>query len=173
MVSEELLNPTSKFWNYTLYQEGLDELHVTPVKLLDGDNYFNLDNVREKIAFAWLRVHPTIAVSYQAYERGDYGPDVQFYVADDELDTQLVYKKKSLINKAIVELDEMAPSKRVKVARLMGLPVSDDMKEESVYNLLDNTIKAAEIKTGEHKGINPIALFTRFAHMENAVIEVS
>lgn len=172
-IDESQLEPTSKFWNYTLYRDSIDELHVTPVKLLDQDNAFDLDNPKQLLAFVWLRVHPTIASSMQAYERGEYGPDVQWYVADDEVDNTVLYKKKQLINKAISELDAMSPSKMRKVARLMGLPVSEDTMEEMVYNLLDNTIKAVEIKTGEHKGVNPIQLFNRFAHMQESILEVS
>ena len=172
-IPEKDLDPTSKFWNYTLYRDGYDENHVTPVKLLDTDNSFDLSNPRQLLAFVWLRVHPTIASSYQAYERGEYGPDVQWYVVDEEMDNAVIYKKKQLINKAISELDNMAPSKMKRVARLMGLPVSEDTKEEVVYNLLDNSIKSVEIKTGEHKGINPISLFNRFAHMKDNILEVS
>ena len=172
-IPESELNPTSKFWKYTLYREGIDELHATPVKLLDGDNFFNLDNVREKLAFAWLRVHPTIASSYQAYERGEFGPDVQFYVADDEIDNTVLYKKKQLINKAVGEWDDMVPSKRRKIARMMGLPVSEDTKDEVVYNLVDNVLKTSEIKIGEFKGTNPIQLFNRFAHMKENLLEIN
>ncbi len=156
-----------------MYKEGIDESHVTPVKLMDGDNYFNLDNVREKIAFAWLRVHPTIASSYQAYERGDYGPDVQFYVVDEQIDNEVKFKKKQIVNKAIAEWDGMIPSKRRKIARLMGIPVTEDSKDEVVYNVIDEMLKTSEIKTGEFKGTNPITLFNRFAHMKENLLEIN
>lgn len=172
-VTEEDLNSNSKFWNYTLYQEGRDELHVTPVKLMDQDNLFDLTVPRQLLAFVWLRVHPTIASSIQAYERGEYGPDCQWYVADDEIDNTVVFKKKQLINKAIAELDSMTPTKRKKVARLMGLPIGDDSKEEFVYNLIDSTIKDTEVRSGEHKGTNPIQLFNRFAHMQENLLEIN
>lgn len=172
-MDEKDLNPTSKFWNYTLYEEGRDENHATPVKLLDTDNYYDLSVPRQLLAFAWLRVHPTIASSMQAYERGEYGPDVQFYVADDEIDTAVLYKKKQIINKAISELDSMTPTKMKRVARLMGLPIGDDSKEEVVYNLIDTVIKDTEVKTGQYKGSNPIQLFNRFAHMEENILEIS
>lgn len=172
-LSEEDLSPTSKFWNYSLYKQGIDESHVTPVKLLDGDNFFNLDEVRDKIAFAWLRVHPTVASSFQAYERGSYGPDIQFYVADDEVDNEIKFKKKQLVNKAISQWIDFIPSKRRKIARMMGLPVTEDSKDENVYNLVDDILKTSEIKTGEFKGTNPIALFNRFAHMKESLLELN
>lgn len=172
-VPESEFAPHSKFWNYTLYMEGRDEMHATPVKLMDTDNFFDLSVPRQLLSYVWLRVHPTIASSYQAYERGEYGPDCQFYVADDEVDNAVVFKKKQLINRAISELDSMTPSKRKKVARLMGLPIGDDTKEEQVYNLIDTVIKDTEIKTGEHRGVNPINLFNRFAHMGESLLEIS
>lgn len=172
-VSESDLAPNSKFWNYALYQEGRDEMHVTPVKLMDQDNFYDLSVPRQLLSYVWLRVHPTIASSYQAYERGEYGPDCQFYVADDEVDNAVIFKKKQLINRAIAELDSMTPSKRRKVARLMALPIGDDTKEEVVYNLIDSAIKDTEIKTGEHRGTNPISLFNRFAHMQENLLEIS
>jgi hypothetical protein len=172
-IPESELSPTSKFWNYTLYRDGIDEAHVTPIKLVDGDNTFDLDNTRQLITFAWLRVHPTIASSFQAYERGEYGADCRWYVADDERDNEILNKKKKLINKAVAELDGMTPSKIRKVARLMGLPVSEDTKEEVVYNQIDNILKDSEIKVGYFKGTNPISLFNRFAHMEEKLLDVS
>ena len=172
-ISESDLLPTSKFWNYSLYRDGIDELHVTSIKLVDGENSFDLDNVRQLITFAWLRVHPTIASSFQAYERGEYGADCKWYVVDDERDNDILFKKKQLINKAVAELDNMTPTKRRKVARLMGLPVSEDTKDEIVYNQIDNIIKDTEVKSGYFKGTNPISLFNRFALMEEKLLDVS
>ena len=64
------LGPRSNFWNYGLSTSSSDSLHVQPVKLLDGDNFFDLSIPLQELAFSWLRVHPTIASSYQAWERG-------------------------------------------------------------------------------------------------------
>ena len=74
------LGPRSSFWNYGLSTSTEDVLHVQAVKLTDGDNYYDLGNPFQELAFSWLRVHPTIASSYQAWERGDYPADIQFYV---------------------------------------------------------------------------------------------
>lgn len=172
-IPESDLAPSSKFWNYTLYRDGFDEFHATPVKLMDQDNFFDLSNTRQLLAFAWLRVHPTIASSMQAWERGEYGSDCQWYVADDEIDNSVIFKKKQLINKAVAELDNMSPTKRKKVARLMGLPIGEETKEEMVYNLIDSVIKDTEVRTGEFKGTNPIQLFNRFAHMKENLLEIN
>jgi hypothetical protein len=126
----------------------------------------------QELAFSWLRVHPTIASSYQAWERGEYPADIQFYVADDEIENAVLFKKKQLINKAIVKFDAMTPEKKRKVARLLGLPVTEDTKEEAVYNLVDNVLKQTEFKNGKYQGLNPVEVFTRFADMKENLLHI-
>ena len=166
------LSPTSKFWNYALSISTSDSTHVQPAKLMDGDNYYDLSTSWQELTFSWLRVHPTIASSYQAWERGDYPADTQFYVADDEIESKVVYKKKQLINKAIGKFQDMTPEKRRKVARLLGLPVTEDSKEEIVYNLVDNTLKETEFKNGKYQGLSPVEVFTRFADMKENLLHI-
>ena len=166
------LGPRSKFWNYGLSLSPDDQTHVQAVKLLDGDNYFDLSNAFQEIAFSWLRVHPTIASSYQAWERGEYPAETQFYVVDDEIENAVIFKKKQLINKAIVKFDSMTPEKKRKVARLLGLPVSEDSKEEVVYNLVDNVLKQTEFKNGKYSGLNPVEVFNRFADMKESLLHI-
>lgn len=166
------LGPRSKFWNYGLSLSPDDQTHVQAVKLMDGDNYFDLSNAFQEIAFSWLRVHPTIASSYQAWERGEYPADTQFYVVDDEIENAVIFKKKQLINKAIVKFDSMTPEKKRKVARLLGLPVSEDSKEEVVYNLVDNVLKQTEFKNGKYSGLSPVEVFNRFADMKESLLHI-
>jgi hypothetical protein len=166
------LGPRSNFWNYGLSTSTSDSLHVQPVKLLDGDNFFDLTIPFQELAFSWLRVHPTIASSYQAWERGEYPAETQFYVADDEIENAVLFKKKQLINKAIVKFDSMTPERKRKVARLLGLPVTDDTKEEAVYNLVDNVLKQTEFKNGKYQGLNPVEVFTRFADMKDNLLHI-
>ena len=166
------LGPRSSFWNYGLSLSTDDQTHVQSVKLLDGDNYFDLSVPFQEIAFSWLRVHPTIASSYQAWERGEYAADTQFYVVDDEIENAVIFKKKQLINKAIVKFDSMTPEKKRKVARLLGLPVSEDSKEEVVYNLVDNVLKQTEFKNGKYSGLSPVEVFNRFADMKESLLHI-
>jgi len=166
------LGPRSKFWNYGLSTSTDDQTHVQPVKLLDGDNYFDLSVPFQEIAFSWLRVHPTIASSHQAWERGEYPADTQFYVVDDEIENAVIYKKKQLINKAIVKFDSMTPEKKRKVARLLGLPVSEDTMEEVVYNQVDNILKQTEFTNGKYSGLNPVEVFNRFADMKENLLHI-
>ena len=166
------LGSRSSFWNYGLSTSTEDVLHVQAVKLTDGDNYYDLGNPFQELAFAWLRVHPTIASSYQAWERGDYPADIQFYVADDEIENAIIFKKKQLINKAISKFDAMTPEKKKKVARLLGLPISDDSKEEVVYNLVDNILKETEFKGGKFQGLSTVEVFNRFAEMKENLLHI-
>ncbi len=166
------LGPRSLFWNYALSSSTDDERHVQPVKLLDGDNFFDFTNPMQELAFSWLRVHPTIASSYQAWERGEYPADTQFYVADDEIENAVIFKKKQLINKAIVKFDSMTPDKKRKVARLLGLPVSDDTKEDVIYNQVDNLLKQTEFKSGKYEGLSTIEIFNRFADMKENLLHI-
>jgi hypothetical protein len=166
------LGPRSSFWNYGMSTSTEDVLHVQAVKLTDGDNYYDLSNPFQELAFAWLRVHPTIASSYQAWERGDYPADIQFYVADDEIENAILFKKKQLINKAISKFDIMTPEKKKKVARLLGLPISDDRKEEVVYNLVDNILKETEFKGGKFQGLSTVEVFNRFADMKENLLHI-
>lgn len=166
------LGPRSSFWNYGLSTSSNDTLHVQPVKLLDGDNYFDLSQPLQEVAFAWLRVHPTVAASYQAWERGEFPADTQFYVVDDEIENAIVFKKKQLINKAIIKFDAMTPEKKRKVARLLGLPVTEDTKEEVVYNQVDNLLKQTEFKAGKYQGLSPVEVFGRYADMKENLLHI-
>lgn len=166
------LGPRSSYWNYALAKSSDDTSHVQPVKLLDGDNYFDLSIPYQEIAFAWLRVHPTIASSHQAWERGEYPADTQFYVADDEIENAVVYKKKQLINKAIVKFETMSIEKKRKVARMLGLPVTESTKEEVVYNQIDSLLKKTEFDKGKFAGLSPIDIFNRYADMKESLLDV-
>lgn len=166
------LGPRSHFWNYGLSTSTDDSLHVQPVKLLDGDNYFDTNLPLQELAFSWLRVHPTIASSYQAWERGDFPAETQFYVVDDDIENLVVFKKKILINKAISKFDSMTPDKKKKVARLLGLPVTDSTTEESVYNQVDNVLKETEFKAGKYKGLSTVEVFNRFADMKENLLHI-
>lgn len=165
------LSPSSNFWDYTKYTDS-DRAHVQPYKLLDGDNLFDFTNSFGEITFSWLSVHPRVASSMEAYQNGDYASDTQFYVYDEEIENDRSYSKKQVINKAVVKLDGMSPENRKKVARLLGLPVTDFTKESQVYNLLDGIIKQTEFKEGQFKGLSTVNMFLQFAGMQQGKLDV-
>jgi hypothetical protein len=162
------LGPKSEY--YTQIFNDRVQVKAAIVRLKEGDNVYNMDDPFQVITYEWLRVHPLIASSYQAYERGEYPSNTQFYVNDENIEEELKYRKKTLINKAIGFLDSLSLEKRKKVARLLGLPVSDNSKESMVYNLLDTFIKQSEIKSGDFKGGNPVDLFNKFSTMDDKLV---
>lgn len=164
------LGPTSPYYK-DRYNENL-QFKAQITRLKEGDNVFNLDDPFQEVTYEWLRVHPMIASSYTAYERGLYPSNTQFFVNDENIEEELKYKKKTLINKAIMTLEALSLEKRKKVARLLGIPVTDNSKEMFVYNALDSFIKQSEIKDGDNKGANPIDLFNKFASMDNKIVDV-
>jgi hypothetical protein len=166
------LGPRSTFWNYSLASTPDDPTHVKPAKLMDGDNFFDFASPFAELTFAWLRVHPTIASSFQAYENGEYPADTQFYVADSEIENAVTFNKKQLINKAIIKFDAMTPEKRRKVARLLGLPVTEDSKDDVVYNMVDTVLKETEFKEGKFKGLSTVEVFNRFADMKENLLHI-
>lgn len=166
------LSPTSSYYK-EMFNDKLEQAaRAVIVELKDEDNLFNLDNPYEAITFAWLRVHPLIASSYQAWERGVYPATTKFYVADEQVEQEISYKKKTAINKAIVVLDSMSVEDRQKVARLLGMPISDQTKEIFVYNLLDTFIKSSEISDGKYKGQDPLTLFNRIASLDSKLLGI-
>jgi hypothetical protein len=166
------IGPRAPFWNYALATSTDDSSHVRPAKLMDGDNLYSLSNPLQELTFSWLRVHPTIASSYQAWERGEFPADTQFYVADEDIESAIVYKKKQLINKAIIKFEGMSPEKKKKVARLLGLAVTDNTKEEVVYNMVDTLLKETEFKSGNYKGLSTVEVFGRFADMKENLLHI-
>lgn len=126
------LSPTAPYYNHTSQKVAQK---VSPVKLADGDNIFNLDDPWQAITYHWLRVHPSIASSLQAYEKGRYPSETQYYVNDEDIESEIIYRKKKTSNDAIIKFDQWSLEKRRKIARLLDLPVDDEMKEETVYNM--------------------------------------
>lgn len=163
------LSPTSDYYNHLSKKPGT---HVQPVKLADGDNLFNLDDPWEAITYYWLSVDPRIASSLAAYERGEYPHDTQYYINDEEVESTIQYRKKKDANDAIIKFDSWSLEKRRKVARLLDLPVSENTREEIVYNLVDTFLKAPQVHNGVHKGKDPIRVFALYADLKDEILSV-
>lgn len=167
-LGEEVdFSPTSKVWQ--AFSDA--PVRVTPVKIGSGDEVFDLETGMGLLNYSWVRVHPHIAPSYEAYKRGGY-QDAQYYLSDDEVETQMVYSRKREVNQAIVNFENMSPEKKKRVARLMGLPIGDNVKEEQVYNEMDTLLKQTEFADGEHKGLSTIRVFKEIASLDDARIKV-
>ena len=66
----------------------------------------------------------------------------------------------------------MSVEKKKKVARLLGLPITDNSQEEMVYNLVDNLLKQSEFKDGQYQGLNPVEVFNRFAELKDDLLHI-
>jgi len=162
------LSSTSDYYNYI--SKGTH--HVEGVKLQDGDNLFDMNDVWQAITFYWLSAHPTIATSIKAWERGEFPSDTQFYVNDEDVENEIQYRKKKTANDAIIKFDSWSLEKRKKVARLLDLPVSEDTKEEVVYNMVDTFLKQGQVGAGVHKGRDPIKVFASYADIKDDLLYV-
>lgn len=179
MKGKGILDPTSDFWNFAASRAKLEaaygsDIKVSPVKLGTSEEYFNFgpyDTMKE-ITWNWLRVHPDIAPSLEAWQRGEVSSDIQYYVVNDEAENLQIYNRKKEINKAIVAFEQLSPSRKKQIGRLMGLPITESTTEEVVYNLVDSQLKETEFKQGKNKGLAPIRLFTDLLKMDADRIKV-
>lgn len=161
-----ILDPTSPFYNFAASPEVLKkrfgtDIKVSPVKLGSSEVIFSLQesDAMGEIMWNWLRVNPRIAPSLDAYNRKEVPADVQYYIVDDEAETKEIYNRKKTQNDAIVAFVALSPTLKKQISRLMGLPVTEDTKEEVVYNLMDSALKEPEFKKGPYKGTAPVRLF--------------
>jgi len=172
-----LLDPTSPFYNFASSPEVLKrkfgaDLKVGPVKLGNREEIFDTTDVMREIEWNWIKVHPRIAPSKEAYEKGQASAETKYYLVDEETEQREVYTKKREINKAIVAFEELSPTKKKQIARLMGLPVTEDTREETVYNLLDGILKKTEFSSGQNKGYSPVRLFNDLLKTTDAMLKV-
>ena len=162
------LSPKSSYYNHN----STDAYKVGPIALRDEDNIFNLDDPWQHISWLWVSNLPDIASSLIAYKAGKYPSDTQFYVNDEDVESEIVFNQKKIINSAIIRIDGYSLEKRKKIARLLDLPVGDSTKEQTVYNLLDDFLKKETILTGVHKGRSPITVFAVYAGLPDDILNV-
>lgn len=145
------------------------------VKLYDQDNIFNLDDPQQAITFAWLRVHPEIAPSYEAWEKGRSNSrcprisECKFFVNDTAYEAEVSYNKKIMINKAISTLDSMSTTRRYKVARLLNIPIPNS-DERVVYNALDDYLRGEG--KGKEDSYSKLKLFHEVVNMADENLEI-
>jgi len=155
------LDPHSDFYNYASNREK----KITPVKLGNSDYYFDLSDPYAEINWHWMKNYPLIAPSLEAYHRGEVPAEAQYYVADQEAETKVVFAKKKEVNKAIATFEGLDSKVKLQVARLMGLPVSESTPDEEVYNIVDTALREVEFKGGKFKGSSTIRLFNEIVNL--------
>jgi len=172
------LSPRSEYYSKMFVNHFNDDERAQYVKLIDGPNIFNLTIAQQAITFAWLRVHPEIAPSYSAFERGlstvpggrcPRIADCKYFVDDVDFQTEIAYKQNVIIDKAINSLFTMSPTRQLKVAKLLALPVSYNSKPELVYNELTKYIKESAEKG---RKITNVGTFNAIATMADDNLEI-
>lgn len=172
-----ILDSNSLFYNFAASKEALkrkfgSELQVSPIRLGDKTEFFNLEEVMTEIAWNWARVHPRIAPSLEAWKTKKVSQDVKYYIVDDEVETRQTYNKKKELNKAIAAFEDLTPTKKKQIGRLMGLAITESTTEETVYNLVDTEIKLSEFASGKNKGTSPLRLFNELLKMTDDRLRV-
>lgn len=172
-----ILDSTSIFYKFGASIEQLrakhgTDLQVVPVKLSEGVKIFDDEDILSEITWNWIKVHPRIAPSLDAYRNGKTSQDLKYYVVDDKAEAKETYNRRKELNQATMDFENLSPDKRKQVGRLMGLPISDSTDEMTVYNLVDAEIKKPEFTSGKHKGSSPIRLFNELVKMTNDRIKV-
>lgn len=141
------------------------------VRLFDGENVFNFANALKEIEFWWvIQNTDLIASSLEKFKKGTCKSTVQFYVSNPEEEAGIIYSEKKAQNKAIKDLEAMSLEKTRKVAKLLGLPITDDTKEEILYNSLDNFIRSGEVKNGEAQGQRSVTLFNSIMAIPDGIL---
>lgn len=162
------LEPNSDFYNFASTRKQ----KVYRVILGNSDYYIDFTNPMAEITWNWIKVHPLIAPSLEAYRRGECPAECQYYIADQDSENKLLFSKKKEINTAIANFEKADNEKRKRIARLMALPVSDFTPDEEVYNVVDSALKEVEFKSGRYKGMSTVRLFTEIYNLPNERLKV-
>lgn len=169
------LSPRSDYYSKMFSNPDEAEARAVYVKLDDTQNIFNLDDPQDAITYAWLRVHPDIAPSFNAWSTGQSSyrcPHIsscQFFVDDVDFEAEMKFTKTQQINKAIELLQLMSPERQYKVAKLLTLPIGAGARPSLVYNALDEYIKETNVRG---KRDTNVKTFTDIAQMADANLEV-
>ena len=138
---------------------------------LTSCNVFNFNNAQDEITYWWLIQNTKlIAPSLQAWRSGTCPSKVLFYIDNPEAEANVLYVDNMAAVDAIVELRKMTIEKRLKVAKLLGLPVSESTMEQIVFNKLHDFIQSGNIKDGEYKGQKSVKLFNQICSLSDEVL---
>lgn len=166
-LSGEDLRPESPFWNVV---KGTfdNETNTGGAYLEDKENIFDMNNWEHAVTFYWLMETGLIAKSLTDIESGIAPLETQWYVHDAEIEDKVKFERKKRVNTAKVKLDSLSTIDLRKVAKLIGLGVSNLASEETVYTTLDEYLSTpkADLDT------DPIDNFNRILSYSKEVLDV-
>lgn len=155
--------PRSKVWQ----PFSGEEVTVSLIPLGNEPVLLNPDiNAQDLLNYCWIRVDKRIARSSESYMRGEC-PNCQFYVENEEIEARTQFAKNKLESKALVDFEKLTPTKQKQMARLVGLPISDNSTEESTYNMMYAFLKQKEVGIGNNKGKSPIIMFNELIRLSD------
>jgi len=135
------------------------------VKITDEGIVLNLNKPEDRITLLWLKNHVKVAPSYEQWMLGgdNITPDMEFYIADEDVASKTQFSNKKKINSLIIKIDSTTAHLRLKYAKLLGIKVNDLSSEEDVYNKLDEYIKG---------GVNNIKEIERVMSLTEALVDL-
>ncbi len=138
-------------------------------ELKDGDNVFNMSSPLDVLNFKWLCETGIVASSYEAYTSGKYLPgQVLYYVYEEDAEEKYKYARIQKQDNAVNKLGQLSEAKRLKVAKLLGLGVSDTAIPEVVYNTVREYLSLPSSSTTK----DPIDNFNKYALLSDEVIDI-
>lgn len=167
------LGPKSDYYS-GVYGEYYNTARVAQeVILKDGTNTFNFADPLKEIEFWWVsQMDHLIAPSMAFWEAGGCKSSVQFYVSNPDAEADVVFKKNMTIASASENLKKMDAARQKKIARLIGLPITENDEPKIVFNYLYSMIAKGTVEVGEYKGQNSVELFNRIAALDDKVLHV-
>ena len=157
---------------YTDERHGVSTKVATPTHLIDGENVFNFADPIQEITFLWTALHPAVAPSLELWKKGKLknSSNIQFYVFDPGREAAIQYEENSAIVNATASLKSLPPDKRKKIAKLIGLLVSENDTDEIVFNELYKFISSGIVKMGDFKGYKAVALFNQMVALKDNML---
>ena len=167
------LGPRSEYYS-GVYGPGFNTGQVASrVKLVDGDNTFIFSNPHKEIEFWWVsQITDLIAPSLEDWKKGNCKASVQFYISNTEREQSIIYEQNMTIAQALESLKTMSVDRQRKVAKLIGVPITDNDKPETVFNQLFTLLSKTNIEYGEFKGQNAISLFNKIATLSEKTLAI-
>ena len=166
------LSPNAKYYT-DVYSTGnyLTGQVAEKVKLYDKENVFDFSDPFQEVQYWWvIQNKAIIAPSLSEWREGRCKDTVQFYIENSEVEVELVYKRNKSMVDAVQTLTKQDLATRRKVAKLMGLSVTEVDNELSVYNKLYDAINEGSMKNAKYKGQNSVDLFNRIANLSTSIM---
>lgn len=154
MYGDVDLGPRSDFYK-KMTDTRMGEDDRAPIsRLKSGLNQFDCSNSKEDlIMFAYLRVHPEIAPSFDALQTGKYAR-ARFYVRDPEVEEKEAHRLLSAIDNAKAVFRKLNKQKQSHVVYILGLIPTPDVSESAVYVAFDKFLNSDKSGSNAERAIS-------------------